>query len=504
MFELKLISREGRSRSSGGSRLCQDATLVGAPDIDEQPPHLADETHWYTEHTALLISTLKWSLLGAVSGLCVGAGTRAFLWSLTASASAVRRATGGAFSPFWLLPLALPACVFFIRRFAPDARGHGTEAVIAAVHNRSGRVNWLVAPIKLLATVLTLAFGGSVGKEGPCAQIGASITSLFADILRLNDEDRRRLVICGIGGGFAAVFGTPISGALFGIEVLYLGRIEYSVLFPCLLSGIVAHLVCGARPPVPVLHDSLGAFGHGQLILLSILSGAAFGLVALALIETMRGVERGLRRFEAHPYLVAGAGGAFLALLYRLAGDAYAGLGVETIEATLAGTARIVLLAFAFKIVATAVTLEAGGSGGIVTPLFFLGVTSGAALAHLLHLPTTLFAAFGFVGVVAAAANTPIAAAVMGMELLPPDMGVFAALAAGTAFLIVGHRSVYASQKIGLSKSAGLDVELGVPVGKLSRSGLRVRPGSLTEKVQRLGSRLGRGRHKGSSPEGDS
>src|SRR4029077_4042486 len=109
-----------------------------------------------------------------------------------------------------------------IRTFSADARGHGTEAVIAAVHQRSGRVDWLVAPVKLGATVLTRAFGGSVGREGRAAQIGAPLTSLFADILRLRDEDRRRLVICGISARLAAGFGTAVSGALFGREVLYL------------------------------------------------------------------------------------------------------------------------------------------------------------------------------------------------------------------------------------------------------------------------------------------
>ncbi|MEO8056439.1 MAG: chloride channel protein, partial [Acidobacteriota bacterium] len=178
-------------------------------DVEEPPPALADETRWYTEHTALLISTLKWAVLGAGAGLCVGFGTRAFLWALGASDNYVKRHTPAGFSPTWLLPLALPVCVFLIRTFAPSARGHGTEAVIAAIHRDSGRIPWKVAPVKLLATVVTLAFGGSVGKEGPCAQIGAAITSFFADILRLNDEDRRRLVICGIGAGFAAVFGTP-------------------------------------------------------------------------------------------------------------------------------------------------------------------------------------------------------------------------------------------------------------------------------------------------------
>ena len=385
-----------------------------------------------------------------MAGVCVGWGTRAFLWSLAASSRLTDRVFVGWFRPYFLLPLALVVCVWLIRTFAPSAKGHGTEAVIAAIHQRSGKVDWLVAPIKLLATVVTLAFGGSVGKEGPCAQIGAAITSLFADVLRLKDEDRRRLVICGVGAGFAAVFGTPVSGALFGIEVLYLGRIEYPVLFPCLVAGIVAHLVCGVSAPVPALHGDLSLLGHRTIVPLAIAFGAVFGLVALLLIETMRGLERLLRRFARHPYLVAAAGGAGLALFYAAAGEQYAGLGVPVIEASLEGTARLFALAFLFKIIATAVTLETGGSGGIVTPLFFIGAASGVALGHAAGLEPGVIAAFGFVSVLAAAANTPIAAAVMGMELLPPQLGVYAALCAGTAFLIVGHRSVYASQKLGL------------------------------------------------------
>jgi H+/Cl- antiporter ClcA len=99
-------------------------------------------------------------------------------------------------------------------------------------HAGYGRIPWPVAPVKFAATILMLAFGGSVSKQGPCAQIGASITSLFADLLKLHDQDRRRLVICGIAVVFAAVFATPVSGALFGIGMLYLGRIEYPILFP--------------------------------------------------------------------------------------------------------------------------------------------------------------------------------------------------------------------------------------------------------------------------------
>ena len=455
-------------------------------DAEGATPMLRDEVRWYTEHTALLVSTLKWALLGAGAGACVGYSTRGFLWTISYSGTLVRALTHGAFSPFWLLPLTLPLCVWLIRVVAPDAQGHGTDAVIAAVHTKSGRIDWAVAPVKLVATLLTLAFGGSVGKEGPAAQIGAALTSLGADILRLTDQDRRRLVICGISAGFAAVFGTPISGAIFGIEVLYLGRIDYTLIFPAMVAGIIAHLTCGVQPPFPALSESMVAIGQTKMILLSIGSGAFFGIAALLLIESLRAVQRAAHRIEARPYVLAAIGGAALVVIFFAAGDRYAGLGVDTIDGVLAGTMRVAGYAFLIKIAATAITLETGGSGGIVTPIFFVGATAGAALGQLLGVSPALLAAFGFVSVLAAAANTPIAAAIMAIEVLPRTDAVYAALAAVTAFLIVGHRSVYASQKLGISKSAGLEFELGSTVGDFNQSSVRVRKGSLTERINRF------------------
>ena len=129
---------------------------------------------------------------------------------------------------------------------APDAEGHGTEKIIEAVHQRSGKIRLMVVPVKLVATVITIAFGGSAGKEGPAAQIGAAVSSAFSDLLRFDSKDRKKLVICGISAGFATVFGTPIAGAIFGVEVLFVGGMLYDVLLPSFVSGIVAFQVSSA------------------------------------------------------------------------------------------------------------------------------------------------------------------------------------------------------------------------------------------------------------------
>ena len=165
-----------------------------------------------TEGTVLFVAVLKWVALSTAVGAIVGFSTGLFLKALNAST-----AFCGQYPYYFLiLPVAFFASSMLVKYLAPDAAGHGTEKVIEAIHRRSGKIKPLVVPVKLVATVITLASGGSAGKEGPCAQIGAGLSSLFADLLRFGDADRKKLVICGISAGFASVFGTPIAGAIFG------------------------------------------------------------------------------------------------------------------------------------------------------------------------------------------------------------------------------------------------------------------------------------------------
>lgn len=186
-----------------------------------------------SEQLTLFASIVKWSAYASVVGVLAGGGTALFL-TLLAKSTAFAAATP---NYQYFLPLFLLASSALVRYLAPGAAGHGTEKVIEAVHQNMGRIPFRVVPVKLVATVITLASGGSAGKEGPCAQIGAGLASVFASIIRLPESDRKKLVICGISAGFATVFGTPIAGALFGIEVLVLGQMMYDVLLPSFVAG---------------------------------------------------------------------------------------------------------------------------------------------------------------------------------------------------------------------------------------------------------------------------
>jgi len=410
-----------------------------------------------TEESVLLVSVLKWFLLASVIGCLAGGSTAIFIKALNWSTAQASR------YPFYflLLPIGFFFSSLLVMKFAPDAAGHGTEKVIEAVHRRAGRIKALVVPVKLVATIVTLAAGGSAGKEGPCAQIGGGLASLFADLFRFDDDDRRKLVICGISAGFAAVFGTPIAGAIFGIEVLFIGSLLYEVLLPSFVAGIIGYQVSAALG-VAYFYEPIRfvpAFTEAFFIKVS-LAGIFFGLCSLLLIETMRLGETLFERIRLGKLLKSLLGGVALVGLALLFSTRYLGLGLETIHAALEG-AVFPWPAFILKSVFTSLTLSFGGSGGIVTPIFFVGATAGSLFGRLLGLSTATFAAIGMVSLLAGAANTPIAASIMAVELFGPKVAPYAAVACVISFLMTGHRSVYPSQILSVRKSASIQVKVG-------------------------------------------
>jgi H+/Cl- antiporter ClcA len=428
------------------------------------------------EQSILFISVIKWFILAVITGIFVGFSTTIFLKCLEYASAFTSKSS----YYFLLLPLAMFASVLLVKYLAPEAEGHGTEKIIEAVHTRASKINPMVVPIKLAATIVTIALGGSAGKEGPCAQIGAGIASTFSRILNFDAKDRRKLVICGISAGFATVFGTPIAGAIFGVEVLFVGAILYDVLFPSFVAGIVGYQVSTALGVSYFFHpiETVPVFSS-TFFLEVCLGGIFFGLCSFLMIGILKQSDGISRKLNIWKPLKGIIGGGVIIILVFLIDPMYLGLGVDTIEVALSGE-KVPNLAFLFKSLFTGITLSFGGSGGIVTPIFFVGSTSGSLFANLLGLDLQVFAAIGMVALLAGAANTPIAASIMAAEMFGPQIAPYAALACVISFLMTGHRSVYPSQVLAVTKSSTLAARMGQTMEELRGMSVKPRHKSLT------------------------
>jgi H+/Cl- antiporter ClcA len=405
------------------------------------------------EEFALIFAVLKWTALAIISGIIVGGGVTLFVEMLEFSIGLTSN-----LSKFWVyaaLPLGLTASALSVHYLAPDASGHGTEKVVEAVHERAGDIELKVVPVKMLSTIFTVASGGSAGKEGPATQIAAGLTSTLARWMKFNDYDKKKLVVCGVSAGFAAVFGTPVAGAVFALEVLYIGKIFYDVLFPSFISGIVAWrtalwlgLKYGSFPiDAAAIPYTLSNFGWAML------AGCFFGLVALCFVELMNFCDNFFNNLRWPLVGKALLGAALIALLIWQVGPEYLGLSDGAMAEILRGRSAP-FFAWLWKTLVTVLTLACGGSGGVVTPIFYIGAAAGSAFAALCGLNTAVYAAWGMVGVLAGCANAPISSTIMAVELFGGATVPFAAVLCVTAFIIVGHRSVYPSQLLERTKSS--------------------------------------------------
>lgn len=415
--------------------------------------------------SAQLRAALIWLALIVPIAVAIGSACAFFLWSLDA-------VTGVRFDHPWflyLLPVAGVAVGLIYHYYGGTSDG-GNNLIIDQIHRPGGGVPRRMAPLVLFGTLVTHLFGGSAGREGTAVQMGGSIASGSCKLLRLSASTQRIMLMAGVAAGFGAVFGTPLAGTVFALEVLMIGRMQYEAMLPCLIAAVTADWTCHAwgigHTPYTVAYLARerppSAFFHLEPWLLAkvVLASAAFGLASTVFAELSHRLSAGFKKLVPFAPLRPAVGGVLVIGLFLLAGTPdYLGLGVWSRDPhaitipSFFTSLETHSWSWLWKMIFTVITVSSGFKGGEVTPLFFIGAALGNALAAALGAPPDLFAALGFVAIFAGATNTPVACTLMGIELFGATHIVYLATACFLAYLFSGHSGIYLSQRIAVPKT---------------------------------------------------
>lgn len=399
-------------------------------------------------------SFLKWIMLGSVVGLLTGTASAIFLISL----DAVTHWRSAQPWLLWLLPIGGALVSYAYMKWGKSS-AQGNNLILEQIQNGNERIPLRMAPLVLFGTLTTHLLGGSAGREGTAVQMGGSLADWFSRLIRLDVQDRRILLMCGISGGFGSVFGTPLAGTMFGLEVAVLGLISYRALIPCFAASFVGHLVTTGLWGVQHHIYDMGQIPalSGIVLLKIVFASILFGWTSLLFSELTHYLKRGFTRLFANPVLKSAVGGCLIIAMVYLTGTRdYLGLGLPLIADSFGE--GVSPFAFLGKLLFTSVTLGSGFQGGEVTPLFAIGASLGHTLSGWLHLYGPFLAALGFIAVFCGAANTPIACFIMGIELFGSEGAVYLFIACLVSYVFSGHSGIYSSQQIGASKSSLLSI----------------------------------------------
>ena len=419
----------------------------------------------------------RWLVLALVIGVVAGLGAALLTWGVDGVASVLHHRVVGFEAPGhgvhgsgdwhgperpWLLLLVLPGAGllvgWIVTTFAPEAEGHGTDAVINAYHTKGALLRKRIIPIKLVASALTIGSGGSAGREGPVAHISAGFASYLSQLLRLPTLDRRILVICGMAAGVGGMFRAPLGAALFAIEVLYSENdYESEALIPAIMSSIVAYVVNASLTGWhPIFATNIAQFTSPRELLAYLLLGIVLAIVGVVYVKVFYGMRDHVFSKMPVPAMVKPAvGGLLVALLALVVPQVMAG-GYGWIQLTLDGAMplKVLLLLLPAKILATSFTISSGGSGGVFAPSLVIGGVTGAVFAAGVERVAPGFAPataacvlVGMGGFFAGVAKVPIASLIMVAEmsgsynLLVPLM-----LVCSVCFLLMRGVSIYEAQ----------------------------------------------------------
>ncbi|MDP2339692.1 MAG: chloride channel protein [Deltaproteobacteria bacterium] len=378
---------------------------------------------------------------GALVGVLAGLSAAVFLCGL----DVVTHWREGHDDVVFLLPIAAALLLVVVARFGGVASS-GTNLVLwRAADGRGDPLPLRLFPLALLGTWWTHLFGGSAGREGTAVQMGGAVadvvTGLGSRLWAFDDEDRRRLLLAGIAGGFGGVFGTPIAAAVFAIEVVKTRRLDVARALPALVAAFAGDVVGSA-----VLHALGGAHGaypqvaRFDLDARFVVVGVAVGLAARAFGLVVTFVKARTARWLPHWRGVAG--GVAVVVVWQLAGSQVLGLSLPTLMDAVHGR-DVDDAFFLFKLLATAVTIGVGLIGGEVTPLFAIGASLGSTIAGPLGLPSSLTAVCAMAALFGVSARVPFALCIMAVELCGAAVLPHVVVVVAVASLILGDRSIY-------------------------------------------------------------
>jgi len=396
---------------------------------------------------SLTLFFIKWIFLGSIVGIATGTTCTIFLKSLEIATDERTKYPWLLF----LLPIGGVFISYLYKRFGKNS-SKGNNLIIDCVHSGEDSIPLRMAPLVSFCTFITHLLGGSAGREGVGVQIGGSLSEWIGKLFKVDEADRKILLLCGISSGFGSIFGTPLTGTIFGLEVIAIGSMKYDALIPCFTASFVGSLVTSM---LGIHHSHQIINNVPQLsflvVLKVIIASILFGLTSVLFAELTHKFKKIFSKYLKNPMVKSFVGGiVIISLVYIVNSREYLGLSLPLITNSFEKAASP--FAFLLKTIFTSLTLSFGFQGGEVTPLFVIGSTLGSALSPFLNLPVAFLAAMGYISVFCGATNTPIACFVLSIELFGSEAMPYMLMACIVSYLFSGHSTIYTSQRVAVRK----------------------------------------------------
>lgn len=388
----------------------------------------------------------RWILFASITGCCLGVVGAVF-------GKSIHFVTDLRMQYPWLvygLPLG-GLFIVWLYQWEKENEKSSTNLVLDAIHSEK-EIPIKTAPLIFISTIITHLFGGSAGREGAALQLGGSIGNFLGKYFRIDDNDKRVVIMCGMSAAFSALFGTPIAASIFSMEVVSVGIMHYAALVPCVIASYVASAIAqkiglaGGRFHVSGIPE-FTLFNASKIVVLGLCCAA----VSILFCVVLHRAEALFRKYLPNPYLRAVSAACLVILLTKVFSTTdYLGTGVQVIELAMKG--KVIWYAFLLKILFTAVTLSGGFKGGEIVPAFFVGSTFGCLMGELLHFSPSLGAACGMAAVFCGVTNSPISSLLISLEMFGFQGAPFYFLAIAISYMQSGYYGLYSSQKIMYSK----------------------------------------------------